>query len=228
MSDASTTVSLNSTLGAVFAGAGAAAGFGVAFLVGPVVGWRLERIDSAPGPLRLVDQLPLAASIPLLTVLGALAGWIVFSLWSDDVGRVVIDQQTIRLETKDAAAEYSRGEIAQIFLDKDDLVLIGDRAQELSRTTSDSGLEPRLAQAFEQFDYPWCGVGDPREREFTDWVDRSAALSEHVHALLRARRRALADGRTGEAESLRDQLAERGVVARDRSDRQQYRLLEQS
>lgn len=227
MSDASTTVSLNSTLGAVFAGAGAAAGFGVAFLVGPVVGWLLERIDSAPGPLRLVDQLPLAASIPLLAVLGALAGWIVFSLWSDDVGRVVIDQQAVRLESKVTTAEYLRAEIAQIFLDKDDLVLIGDGAQELSRTSSDSGLAPRLAQALEQFDYPWCGVGDPRETEFADWVDRSAALSEHSHTLLRARRRALADSRAGEAESLRDQLADQGIVVRDRKERQQYRLLEQ-
>lgn len=227
MQDESTSVSLNSTLGVAFAAVGAVLGFGISFLVGPVVSWLLERIETAPGPLRLVDEMPLVASVPLLTVLGAVGGWIVFSIWNDDVGRVVIDQRTVRLETKHAASEYSREEITQIFLDKDDLVLIGDGARELSRTSSDSGLAPRLAQAFEQYDYPWCGAEDPREAEFTDWVDRSASLAEHDHVLLRSRRRALADGRTGEAESLRDQLAERGIVVRDRSERQQYRLLEQ-
>lgn len=208
-----------------FVAVGAALGAVAAFLVGPVVAWLLDRIDSAPAPLRLIDQLPLVWALPLLTVLGAVGGWIVFSVWNEEVGRVVVDPEKLRIDTKAASAEFARNEVAEIFLDKDELVLTDADSRELSRTSSDTGLAGKLAEALADFGYPWQGAGDPREAEYAEWVDRSTALEEPVHALLRARRRARADKKTGEAESLREQLAAQGVVVRDRGDKQQYRRL---
>lgn len=224
MAHPSSTVKLSSALIPAFVAVGAAVGLGLALAVGPAVGWMLDRLDSAPAPLRLLDQLPLVWAIPLLTVLGAVAGWLVFSMWSEKVGRVLVDERTVRLENKKATVEFSRDEIAQIFLDKDELVLLDGASQELSRTDSESGLAESFAQAFGTFEYPWLGTTDPRETAFTDWVDRSKSLNEATHQLLRARRRALTDGKVGEAESLREQLAAQGVVVRDRGERQQYRL----
>lgn len=86
-------------------------------------------------------------------------------------------------------------------------------------------LDSRAGPAFAEFDYPWAGTKDPREAAFTAWIDRSAELDDSVHALLRARRRALTDKRWGEAEAVREDLAARGVVVRDRGAKQQYRLL---
>uniref|UniRef100_UPI002634516A YqeB family protein n=1 Tax=Nesterenkonia sp. TaxID=704201 RepID=UPI002634516A len=206
MSETSITVTVDSKLMPAFAGVGAALGFGAAWAVGPVVSWLLDRVDSAPAPLRLIDQLPLVWSLPLLTVLGAVAGWIVFSLWNEEVGSVVVDPEKVRVHTKASSAEFTRDEVAEIFLDKDQLVLVDAESQELSRTSSDSGLAGKLGEAFRSFDYPWRGAGDPRDAEFVEWVDRSGPLEEPVHALLRARRRALADGKNGEAEALREQL----------------------
>lgn len=225
MSESSMTVTVDSRAAPVFAAAGAGVGLLTALLVGPVVSWLLARIDTAPGPLRLIDQLPLMWSVPLLILLGAAAGWAVFAVWNDEVGRVVVDPQQLRLESKKTSAVYSRAEIAEVFLDRDELVLVGDRAQELSRTPSDSSIATKLAGAFGAFNYPWAGTRDPREEAFADWVDRSASLDETVHALLRSRRRALADQRLGEAESAREQLAAHGVVVRDRGEKQQYRLV---
>lgn len=141
------------------------------------------------------------------------------------MGRVAVEEDKVRVDTKVTSAEFSRQEIAQIFMDKDELVLTDGGSRELSRTGSDSALAARLAEAFAAFGYPWEGAEDPRETEFVEWADRSGALEEPVHALLRARRRALSDVKAGEAESLREQLAERGVVVRDRGDKQQCRLL---
>lgn len=224
MSESSVTVSLDSRFGPPFALIGAGIGLVVALLVGPVVSWLLERIDTAPAPLRLIDQLPLIASAPLLTIAGAVAGWIFFSFWNDEVGRVVIDPQAVRVETKDTTAVFGREEIAEVFLDEDELVLVGEDSQELSRTASDSSLAHRFSEALNTFRYPWIGASDPRESDFCDWVDRSPDLSESVHQLLRARSRALADNRTGEAQARRDELAARGVVVRLRDKQQQYRL----
>ncbi|GFZ96480.1 YqeB family protein [Nesterenkonia alkaliphila] len=225
MSEQSVTVTLDSKLMPAFAAVGAALGAVTALLVGPVVAWLLDRVDSAPAPLRLIDQLPLVWSLPLLTVLGAVAGWIVFGLWNEEVGRVVVNAERIRIDTKASSAEFAREEVAAIFLDKDELVLTGADSRELSRTSSDSGLAGKLAEAFGAFGYPWQGAGDPWDAEYAEWVDRSSELGEPVHALLRARRRALADKKAGEAESLREQLASQGVVVRDRRDKQQYRRL---
>ncbi|WGH90350.1 hypothetical protein QDX23_09535 [Auritidibacter ignavus] len=223
MSESSITVTVNSKLMPVFATVGAVVGAVATFMIGPVVSWLLERVDSAPTPLRLIDQLPLVWSLPLMTVLGAVGGWIIFGIWNEEVGRVVIDGDEVRVDTKTGSSTFSRQEISQVFLDKEELVLTDATSRELSRTGSDSGLATKLGAAFSAFGYPWRGIGDPRESEFVEWVDRSADLDEPVHALLRARRRALADGKAGEAESLREQLSDRGVIVRDRGDRQQFR-----
>lgn len=225
MSHPSITVTIDSKLSPAFTIAGAVIGFLVSLAVGPVVSWLLELIDTAPAPLRLVDKLPLVWAMPLLTLLGALGGWIIFSIWNEEVGRVVVDQESVRLESKKSSSVLTHDEIAEVFLDKDELVIVDDRSQEISRTASDGGLAKNLAHAFSTFGYHWAGTKDPREEAFTDWVDRSTGLDDSAHTLLRARRRALADGKAGEAESLRDELADRGVVVRDRSDKQQYRLL---
>ncbi|WP_120003036.1 hypothetical protein [Nesterenkonia muleiensis] len=227
MSGPRITVTVDSKMAPAFAAAGAVIGLVASLLVGPAVSWLLERIDTAPAPLRLIDQLPLIWSMPLLTLLGAFGGWVVFSIWNDEVGRVVVDQESVRLESKKSSSIFSRQEIAEIFLDKDELVIVDDRLGELSRTVSDNGLAEKLTQAFTSYEYPWAGTKDPRDDAFTDWVDRSPGLDSAAHSLLRARRRALTDGKTGEAESLRDELAERGVVVRDRGEKQQYRLLPQ-
>lgn len=221
MPESNITVTLDAKVALIFAAIGAALGLALSLLVGPVVSWLLDRIDSAPAALRLLDLLPW--SVPLLTVLGAVVGWLIFSTWNNEVGRVVVNPQQVRLEAKQGSAVYSRDEISEIFLDKDELVLLDARAQELSRTTSEAGLARKMAHAFTTLEYPWVGTKDPRDDAFTDWVDRSAELSEPIHALFRKRHRAREDKRFGEAEEAREQLAARGIIVRDRGAKQQYR-----
>lgn len=223
MSKSQVTVTLDSKIAPIFMAVGAAVGCIVSFLVGPVVSWMLERFDSAPLPLRLLDVMPW--SIPVLAVLGAIAGWVIFTAWDSEIGRVEVDDQQVRIASKKAAAVYTRDEIAEIFLDKDELILVDEHARELSRTPSEAGLAQKLSRAFTTFDYPWAGTTDPRDDAYINWTDRSTELEDESHALLRKRRRALEDKRLGEADAAREELASRGIMVRDRDGRQQYRLI---
>lgn len=227
MSDTSATVKLPTKLAPVFIVAGAGLGLGAAFAVGPVVGWMLDTVDGAPAPLRLVDQLPLGWALPLLTLAGAIVGWFVFAVWGEEVGEVTVDAEQVVVKGSKGSAAYARDEIAEIFLDRDELVLLDAQAGELSRTSSDSAVAQQLKEVFERFDYPWAGTKDPRDAQFTEWVDRSPGLEARAHELLRHRRRALADERAGAAEEAREELRGMGIIVRDRSGQQQYRRIEQ-
>ena len=83
-----------------------------------------------------------------------------------------------------------------------------------------------LGRALRRADYPWLGTGDPREGQYTTWVEGDPELPEAVQALLAARRRAREDKRRGEAEELAGQLVGVGVVVRDRRGTQQVRRLD--
>lgn len=225
MSDTAVTVRVDRRFGPAFGAVGAALGLGAAFAVGPVVGWLLDTVDGAPAPLRVLDQLPFGWALVLLTVAGGVAGWAVYAVWGEDVGEVRVDAERVVVARSTTTTTFSREEVAKIFLDKDELVMLDARSHELSRTTSDSAVAGRLGAAFERFGYPWSGIGDPHE--FTPWVDRDPALDARVHDALRSRRRALADGRTGAAEEARDELRDLGVVVRDRDGRQEFRRVEE-
>lgn len=225
MNAPSTTISLDRRLTSVFAGAGAVVGLALAFLTGPVTSWLLDRVDSAPVILRIIDELPFVVAAPVLTVLGALAGWIVFAIWEGEVGTLTFDDDGVLITKEKSSVRFAADEITEAFLDGEELVLVDDRTRELSRTESDKGLEPRLRTAFGDHGITWRGSEDPRAAAFQQWVDRGPELDAEDHALLRARQRALIDKRSGEVAGLRDQLRDRGIVVRDRDKAQEIRLI---
>jgi hypothetical protein len=222
---ASTTITLDRRLTTVFITVGAAAGLALALIAGPVTAWLLDRLDSAPVFLRIIVEFPLAVTLPVLTVIGAVAGWFVFAVWEGEVGSVTLDDDGVLITQEKAATRFTREEVAEAFLDREELVLVDADSRELSRTPSDAGLHARLCAAFEARDIPWRGAVDPREDSFLPWIDRDCTLAAQDHDLLRARQRALSDQRAGEAAALRDQLRDRGLVVRDRDEAQQVRRI---
>lgn len=223
MSEGSVTVRLDQRLGGYFALGGAAIGFGAGFAVDPVVSWLIERAGGAPAPLRLLSELPLVGEVALLTVLGAVAGWFVFGMWSDEVAEVTVSDAEITVKADKNSTRFERAEIDQAFLDKDDLVLADSTGRELIRCGSDAAIAGKLREALERHGYEWAGTSNPWDDEFVTWVDRGGDLSESEHGLLRSRRRALADAKPGAAEEARDELATLGLMVRDRGEEQQYR-----
>jgi hypothetical protein len=90
MSDRSdtTTVRIPAGYTVTFTVGGAVVGLVAAFIVGPLVGWLIGLIGDAPGPLRLAAELPFIGALPVLAVLGAVAGFVIVASWSDGAGSI--------------------------------------------------------------------------------------------------------------------------------------------
>lgn len=204
---------------------GASLGVGAAFAVGPVADWTNRLFDSAPGPLRLVAALPLAWAVPVLTLVGASAGAWLAGVWRAENPVVEVGADSVVVHADGGGRHVGRAQFAEVFTDGHDLVLRGADGEEHVRTRVDSGLAGRLRSAFERHGYPWCGTVDPHESAYTSWVDHTPDLDESAHALLRKRRRAIEDDRTGAADAAREELWARGVSVRDRGKSQQYRTV---
>ncbi|MEV5546497.1 hypothetical protein AB0L35_10230 [Streptomyces sp. NPDC052309] len=202
---------------------GAAIGLGAAFAVGPLADWLISRFDGAPGPLRLAAALPLVWAIPVLTLVGGVAGALVAGTWHDENPVIEVGADSVVVHDATSGRHVERARIAEVFTDGRELVLRDTDGREHVRTRVDSGLAGRLQSAFEQQDYPWRGTVDPHETDYTTWVDNAPGLDERAHALLRKRQRALADNRTGAADEAHEELRALGISVRNRGKVQQYR-----
>ncbi|MFF5210576.1 hypothetical protein [Streptosporangium sp. NPDC000396] len=202
---------------------GAVLGFGAGFAVAPLVRWLLDLTGSAPGPLRLAAQLPTVWAVPVLTVVGAGAGVWLASLARRQSPVVTVDGDHVAVHEGDFGLHLRCDRVGAVFTDGRDLVVLDHSEGELARVRATDLPTERLREVFERFGYPWCGTADPREAEFARWVDGTPDLDEPTHALLRARKRALADKQVGAAENALDGLRAVGIAVRDRDGAQQYR-----
>ena len=223
MTEAETTVTIPSEWIVGLCAAGAAVGFGAAFVVGPTVEWLLSLVGDAPGPLRIAARLPLAWAIPVLTLAGAGVGFWITREWRKETSAVTVSARGVTIESAGARQHIDRDRIGGVFTDGKDLVVTDPQTNELSRSGTDAVLARRLRRAFERFGYPWQGNSDPYESGYVTWADGSGGVAGRVDDLLRARHRALADKRAGAAADARDELRALGIAVRDRDHTQQYR-----
>ena len=199
-------------------------GFGLGFVIAPLVRWLLSTIDAAPGPLRILAQLPTGWAVLVTTVIGVGAGiWLAVEARKEAL-LITVDHDHVELSQSGEDRYLNRDRIDAVFRDGKDLVLLDAGTSELARNKASDLSWDRIREAFEQFGYPWRGEADPHEAQFRRWVDGHPDLDATAHDLLRRRARALKDDRSGEAGDALDQLRDRGIVVRDRDGAQQYRL----
>jgi hypothetical protein len=222
------TVSLRMSTGVLWFLRIAATAVGVAlgFGVKPLTQWLVGMFDSAPGPLRAAAALPTAVAVPVLAVVGVVAGaWLAHVALKESL-KLTVTTRHVRLDQNAAERHIPREQIAEVFLDaKKDLVLLDARTTELARNKATDLNADDIAKAFTGLRYPWRGTTDPYETSFQSWVDGHPDLTETRNQLLRDRARALTDKKTGAAAEFADRLQAAGVVVRDRDGAQQYRLV---
>lgn len=134
----------------------------------------------------------------------------------------VADDRVAITRSGEEPLEVDRHDIAGVFTDNGNLVVLGKDGSELVREASDLDDE-RTEAAFRSHGYTWHEQ-DPHAHEFTRWVDGATALSPDAHALMRARKESLEDG--GDADdlrALRRELTAIGVVVKDDHKRQYWR-----
>lgn len=223
--ESSTTLRLSDTgLWTLAIGCGAL-GAGLSFLVKPLVNWIIGLIGDAPGPLRLAAALPTAWAVPVLTVVGLLAGALLAAQAKKEALELTVDPVGVHLKQDGAERYLQRDQIDAVFQDGKDLVFLDATTRQLARHKSSDLSKPQIREAFERFGYAWAGMTDPHENEFRKWLDGQPGLDDEANALLRARSRALSDKQRGAAADLADQLQAIGIVLRDRDDIQQYRRI---
>lgn len=196
-------------------------------LAGALVVWLLKllanwlvtlRWTPFRGPLELIDSI----AEPWATVgaLGVgLVGGLVLSLMAhgDRLG-VTVSAEQVRLVGDEYEATFDRADVTAVFVDRNQLVLLGSDTGELVRRPSELDVQA-LASAFTRQGYPWRD-GDPHADEYRRWVPDMEGLPTGANALLAARAE-----NSDEAAELRAELVRLGVIVRDRKSKQYWRLV---
>lgn len=199
-----------------------AAGIGLGFVVAPLVRWMLSTVEAAPGPLRILAQLPTLWAVLVTAVLGLAAGIYVALEARKESPTVTVADDHLQIAAGGPARWIDRAEVGGVLRDGPDLVLLDPRDGELTRMKASDLPGSRLRDAFDRHGYPWRdepGYGD----RFVAWVDGRPDLAADAHSLLRTRAQAVAKKETAEAATLLGRLRESGVVVRDRKGRQEIR-----
>ncbi|GAA4910634.1 hypothetical protein LX16_2683 [Stackebrandtia albiflava] len=207
-------------------GLGAAViGVGLGFTVRPLVDWAVDALGGAPGPLRLLAQLPTGWAVAATTVLGVLVGlWLAHATVHDTL-KVTVTPSAVRLSQKKNERHIARDAVGAVFKDGRELVFLDAATRRLGHGDAADLSAERLRRAFTRFGYPWRDGGDPYAADFRRWVDGMPGLDDRANTLLRRRSRALTDDREGTAADLLDELQGLGLIVRDRDGRQEYRRI---
>jgi hypothetical protein len=201
-----------------------AAGVGAGFAVTPVLRWLLDTVHSAPGPLRLLGELPTGWAVLVTGVLGLVAGVCLAGAAQAESPEVTVDGDHVQITAKDRARWLDRADISGVLRDGRDLVLLDARGAELDREKVSDLSATRLRAAFVDHHYPWR-VDPGYGAGFDTWADGRPDVPAAAHALLRERSRALERKETVAAADLRAQLRAHGVSVRDREGKQQIRVV---
>ncbi|MFQ6330551.1 hypothetical protein ACLMAL_31045 [Nocardia sp. CWNU-33] len=113
-----------------------------------------------------------------------------------------------------------RAEVDAVFREGADLVLVDRNRLRLARFGASDLSRRDIAAAFRKHGYPWLDRDDPFGAEFSRWIDGMPGVGDDVSALLRARRRAVADKKPFAIEEVDEKLIALAVDVRDRKGEQ--------
>ncbi|MFJ8577302.1 hypothetical protein [Micromonospora sp. NPDC093277] len=199
-------------------------GAGLGMALTAASGW-LADLPWVPfqGWFELLARLPAERAYPGGAGVTALAGLVLAYLGVRERLTVTVGPTEVRLHRDGHGRDIARTAVTGVFLDDKALVLLDADGAELARERSDLD-HGGLRAAFTGQGWPWRDH-DPYEAAYRRWVEGLPGLPAGAEAVLRARQRALDGGKGGEARELRGELARLGVVVRDESKRQYWRLI---
>ena len=202
-----------------------AIGVAAGFAIPPLTAWATSFLPGLPGPLELAASLPTVWLVPIMTVLGLAIGVWLATQADNDALSVRVDADSLLLTAKKRERYVARDDIAAVFTDPKDLVLVGHDDRELYRYSVADISTSHLEHALRGHDYPWRGTTDPHEAQFRRWIDGHPDLDPDVNKLLRNRGDLVGGDEVAALEEATAQLQDLGVVVRDRDKQQQYRKL---
>lgn len=202
-------------------------------LLGIGLGWSVPRLvprmQDLPwlpfdGPLELIQRIPEPHLTVGAMVVGCVAGLLLAAMVVADLVTVTVSGERTRVVRGEHAHEVLRAAVGAVFMDGKRLVMLDSRGAEMLRESTDLSAD-ELRSAFLGHGYPWS-VSDPFAETYRPWVDGDPDLPRGADPLLRKRATALREGKSDRAVELRTDLAEAGVVVRDRDKAQTWRLVD--
>ena len=201
-------------------------------LVGAALGWGLTLVAEwitglswfpFQGLFELFTDLPETVRLIVVPALGLIVG-LLLALWAvHEMLTVQVGTARIELERGDYRRSVDRTDTAAVFVQDKRLIVLGHRRQELADVAFDLDRD-KLAAALRRHGYAWLPDGDPYAAELRRWVPGAEGLPKGANAVLKAREQALEKSKGDDVRELRDELAELGVVVRDKDKKQYWRL----
>jgi hypothetical protein len=209
----------------MYAGFGAA-GLAVGYMLPRIADWAL-RLPWFPfeDTARLIHSLDGPYLKWILAFLGLLAGFVLAFIAVWESLKAAISNHEVSLEQGENRRTIPRRDIASVFLDGKELVILGTSGHELVRMPGVEHPED-LAEAFQNHGYPWSADGDPFKDRYRRWVPDLPELPPSAHALLKVRERALKEKNKKDIAELREELAKIGYIVRDEGVNQYWRPVE--
>ncbi|WP_405165349.1 hypothetical protein OG203_09700 [Nocardia sp. NBC_01499] len=212
----------------LFAVGGVAIGCGVGFAVHPVGRWATDTLHGSPGALKLAMSVPEVWLVPITTFVGVVVGVVLYEMARSESLTLTIADDHVELVKEGRAQHVSRKRVAAVFREDADLVLTDRHKRRLARFGANDLSRTDIENAFRAHGYPWLDQNDPFGADFFRWIDGRPETGKDVDAVLRARRRALADEKPLDVEELDEELLELGIDVRDRQGEQHIRVFDLS
>ncbi|MCF7616682.1 hypothetical protein P9D51_18565 [Bacillus sonorensis] len=201
-------------------------------VLGAVLGWFLPviadwmlMIPIVPfkGPLEFVASFNSYWVSIIAAIIGIIAGLFFSQYIFNEILKVLISDQNVRLLMKEKEEMIEKKEISTVYLENKDLVILGVNGNELYREQIEAK-KPLVEKAFKHHGYQWAEE-DPFKNKYQRWVADHPHFPSHINALLSARERALQENQQEEAKILRKDLSKLGVVIQDNDKRQYVRMV---
>lgn len=165
---------------------------------------------------------PFWLSVILLCV-GIVVGLLLSLTVYKEALKISINDQELWIKKDDDAKIIKKSEIQGIFMEGNQVIIMGRQGQELLREKTDIKKE-EVRKTFQSHDYPWYEE-DPYINEFHLWTLDDQILGEKANSILYERRNALREGDKKKAKDLKTDLHELGVVVKDQGENQYVRKI---
>lgn len=143
-----------------------------------------------------------------------------FFTFHESLEMSIYDDKVI-LKLRNEETILNKKDILLVFLDKKQLVLLGNDEKEIFRYKQELK-ENTVRTAFLQHHYSWSDK-EPFKEDFQKWVEDSPDVSPAANALLKARKIAIENGEDEEVFQLAKELWKLRVSVKENDNRQYYR-----
>src|SRR5690625_5023043 len=153
-------------------------------------------------------------------VIGVLLSVTVYS----EALKMNISDREVLINIDDNETIISKSEVKAIFMESNEVVIIGNKGQEILREKTDIKKE-KIREIFLYHHYPWCEQ-DPYIDEYKLWTLQDHSLGENINSLLYERRNAIREEDKKKAKNLKMDLNELGIVVKDHGENQYIRSVQ--